>query len=99
MSQTADVTSRSTIVPKVVALVGLLAMLVLKGFELQALTWESGDRVLHLNYIEIAIGVITTAAAIIWTIWSRRKAGAIVVLVLSILFNPIWLLLLIRAFG
>lgn len=94
-----DVPTRSTTVPKVVALVGLLAMLVVKGFELQALTWESGDRVLHLNYLEIGIGVVTTAAAITWTVWSRRKAGAIVVLVLSILFNPIWLLLLIRAFG
>ena len=98
MSQT-DAAPRSTVVPKVVALVGLAAMLVTKGFEFAALNYESGDRVLYLSYLEIGIGVVTTAAAVTWTIWATRKAGAIVVLVLSILFNPIWLLLLIRAFG
>ena len=95
----AAVASRSTTAPKVIALLGLLAMLVLVGFEVQALTWESGDRVLHLNYVSIGVGVVTTVAAAIWTIWARRKAGAIVVLIVSILINPIWLLLLIRAFG
>lgn len=98
-TRAADAPIRTTTAPKTVALIGLLAMLVVKAFELQALTWESGDRVLHLSYLEIGIGVVTTAAAITWTVWSRQKAGAIVVLVLSILFNPIWLLLVIRAFG
>ena len=92
-------TTRSTTLPKVIALLGLLTMLVLAGFEFQALTWESGDRVLHLNYASIAVGVVTTVAAAVWTARSRTKAGAIVVLVVSILINPIWLLLLIRAFG
>ena len=95
----AEATGRSTTVPKIVAIVGLVAMFVVKGFELQALTWESGDRVLYLSYLEIAIGVVTLAAAITWTVLSRRKAGAIVVLVLSVVANPIWLLLLIRLFG
>ena len=85
--------------PKVIALLGLLAIVVLWGFELQALTWESGDRVLHLNYMAIAVASVTTIAAAIWTAWSQRRAGAIAVLVISVLVNPIWLLLLIRAFG
>lgn len=84
---------------KTVALVGLLGMLVLWGFELQALTWESGDRVLHLNYIGIGICIVTTIGAAIWTSRTPRKGGAIAVLVISILINPIWFLLLIRAFG
>jgi len=90
---------RSTTVPKVIVLLGLLGIVVLWGFEVQAMTWESGDRVLHLNYIGIGIATITTIAAAIWTSWSVRKGGAITVLVISILVNPIWLLLLIRAFG
>lgn len=94
-----DAASRSTLVPKLIALLGLTAMLVLAGFEVQALTWESGDRVLHLNYASAAVGAVTSVAAALWVAWSRRKAGAIVVLVVSIVINPIWLLLLIRAFG
>ena len=90
---------RRTTVPKVIALLGLLAIVVLWSFELQALTWESGDRVLHLSYGAIAVASVTTIAAIIWTAWSARKGGAIAVLVISVLVNPIWLLLLIRALG
>ncbi|CAN5460800.1 hypothetical protein BH10ACT7_BH10ACT7_17960 [soil metagenome] len=74
-------------------------MLVLGGFAIQALTWESGDRVLHLNTISLGVGVITTAAAIWWTVRARRKGAAITVLVLSVLFSPIWLFLLILIFG
>jgi hypothetical protein len=92
-------TRRRTTVPKVIALLGLLAIVVLWGFELQALTWESGDRVLQLNYVGIAVASVTTVAAAIWTTWAARKGGAIAVLVISVLVNPIWLLLLIRAFG
>lgn len=88
-----------TTVPKTIALLGLGGMLVLWILELQALTWESGDRVLYLNYIGIGVCVVTTVAASVWTARSTRKAGAIVVLVLSILINPIWLLLLILALG
>jgi len=98
VSQT-DATPRSTRIPALVALLGLGAMLVTKAFELAALNFESGDRVLYLNYLEIGLGLVTTAAAITWTVWATRKAGAIVVLVVSILINPIWLLLLIRALG
>ncbi|HQI66196.1 MAG TPA: hypothetical protein PLJ54_07450, partial [Rhodoglobus sp.] len=83
----------------VIALLGLLAIVVLWGFELQALTWESGDRVLHLSYGAIAVATVTTIATIVWTAWSARKGGAIAVLVISVLVNPIWLLLLIRALG
>ncbi len=90
---------RSTTVPKVIALLGLLGIVALWGFEFQAMTWESGDRILHLNYVGIGIATITTIAAAIWTSWSVRKGGAITVLVISILVNPVWLLLLIRAFG
>ncbi len=92
-------TRRSTTLPKVIALLGLLGIVVLWGFELQALTWESGDRVLHLNYIGIGIATITSIAAALWTAWAARKGGAIAVLVIRIQVNPIWLLLLIRAFG
>lgn len=92
-------TPRSTTLPKVIALLGLLTMLVLAGFVFQALSWESGDRVLHLNYASAAAGLVTTVAAIVWAIRSPAKAGAIVVTVVSILINPIWLLLLIRVFG
>ena len=98
MTQT-DAPRRSTTLPKVIALLGLLTMLVLAGFEFQALTWESGDRVLHLNYAGVIVGLVTSVAAGIWTAWATRKGGAIAVLVISIVFNPIWLLLLIRAFG
>jgi hypothetical protein len=90
---------RSTVIPRIVALVGLLAMVVVFGLQIQALTWESGDRTLHLSYLNIGIGVVTTVAAALWVGWSRRRAGAIVVLVISILMNPIWLLLVIRALG
>ncbi|NYF10399.1 hypothetical protein HDC94_001555 [Leifsonia sp. AK011] len=91
--------ARRTTVPRTIALLGLGGMLVLWVLELQALTWESGDRVLHLNYIGIGVCVVTTVAAAVWTARSPRKGWAIVVLVLSILINPIWLLLLILALG
>lgn len=90
---------RSTVIPRSVALVGLVAMVVVFGLQIQALTWESGDRTLHLAYVNIGVGVVTTVAAALWVAWSRRKAGAIAVLVVSILMNPIWLLLIIRALG
>lgn len=90
---------RSPVIPRIVALVGLLAMVVVFGLQIQAQTWESGDRTLHLAYVNIGVGVLTTIAACLWVAWSRRKAGAIVVLVISILMNPIWLLLVIRALG
>lgn len=96
---TQPTSAKSTTLPKVIALLGLLGMLVLWILEVQALTWESGDRVLHLNYIGIGVCVVTTVAAAIWTARSSRKGGAITVLVISILINPIWLLLLIRALG
>ena len=98
MTQT-DAPRRSTTVPKVLALLGLLAMLVLVGFEFQALTWESGDRTLHLSYAGVIVGLVTAVAAGLWTAWATRKGGAITVLVISIVINPIWFLLLIRAFG
>ncbi len=91
--------SRSIAAPRLVALVCLLAMLVLIGFEVQALTWESGDRVLHLSYAGVAVGTIASVAAGLWVAWAPRRAGAIAVLVVTVLLNPIWLLLLIRAFG
>ncbi len=88
-----------TYVPKLIAWLGLAGMLVLWVLEVEALTWESGDRVLRLNYIGIAVCVVTSVAAAVWTKLATRKGGAIAVLVVSILINPIWLLLLIRAFG
>lgn len=90
---------RSPVIPRIVALVGLLAMVVVFGLQIQAQTWESGDRTLDLAYLNIGVGALTTIAAALWVAWSRRKAGAIVVLVISILMNPIWLLLVIRALG
>ena len=90
---------RRTTLPKVIALLGLLAIVVLWGFELQALTWESGDRVLHLNTVSLGFSVITTAAAIWWLVWAPRKGAAITVLVVSILISPIWMFALILVFG
>jgi hypothetical protein len=92
-------TPRRSLIPKLIALLGLAGMLVLWVLELEALNWESGDRVLYLNYIGIGVCVITSIAAAVWTKRATRKGGAITVLVVSILINPIWLLLLIRAFG
>jgi hypothetical protein len=104
MTETAPPTSapaarRRTTIPRLIAFAGLLGIVVLWGFELQALTWESGDRVLRLSEIGVAVASVTTVAATIWTIWAPKKAGAIVVLVISVLVNPIWLFLLIRALG
>ena len=99
MTDAARVPSKKATLPKLIALLGLLGMLVLWVLVVQALTWESGDRVLHLNYIGIGVCVLTTIAAAIWTALAARKAGAIAVLVISIVINPIWLLLLIRVFG
>lgn len=90
---------RSVAIPRAVALVGLLAMVVIGGFALQALTWESGDRVLHLNTVSLGFSVITTAAAIWWLVWAPRKGAAITVLVVSILISPIWMFALILVFG
>lgn len=86
-------------VARTVALAGLAAMVVVLILQVQALTWESGDRTLHLAYLNIGIGALTTLAAAFWVAWSARRAGAIAVLVVSILMNPIWLLLVIRALG
>lgn len=90
---------RSPVIPRIVALIGLVAMVVVFGLQVQAQTWESGDRTLELAYLNIGIGVVTTVSAALWTAWSPRKAGAIIVLIVSVLMNPIWLLLLIRALG
>lgn len=98
-SPTPPTRPRRTLIPKLVAILGLAAMLVLWILEFEALTWESGDRVLYLNYIGIGVCAVTSIAAAVWTKLATRKAGAITVLVVSILINPIWLLLLIRAFG
>lgn len=87
------------VIARAVALAGLAAMVVVVILQVQALTWESGDRTLHLSYVNIGIGAVTALAAALWVAWSPRKAGAIVVLVVSILMNPIWLLLVIRALG
>jgi len=89
----------SPLIPRLVALVGLTGMLVVIGLQLAALNVESGDRVLTLSYVNIGVGVVTTIAAAPWIAWSPRKALAIVLLVVSVLLNPIWLLLLIRALG
>ena len=89
----------SPLIPRLVALVGLTGMLVVIGLQLAALNVESGDRVLTLSYVNIGVGVVTTIAAALWIAWSPRKALAIVLLVVSVLLNPIWLLLLIRALG
>ena len=94
-----DAPSRSPAMPRTIALLGLMAMLVLGGFAIQALTWESGDRVLHLNTISLGVGLVTTAAAVWWTIRARRKGAAITVLVLSVLLSPAWLFLVVLIFG
>lgn len=99
MTDAARVPSKKATLPKLIALLGLLGMLVLWVLEVQALTWESGDRVLHLNYIGIGVCVLTTIAAAVWTALAARRGGAIAVLVISVVINPIWLLLLIRVFG
>jgi hypothetical protein len=91
--------ARSTVVPRVIALVGLATMVVLGVVAIQALTWESGDRVLHVNTASLFVGLVTTAAAAWWVVWATRKGAAITVLVISILINPIWMFGLILLLG
>lgn len=83
----------------VIALVGLAAMIVLSVLEVESWTRESGDRPLYLSLATAAVGLVTLAAAITWVVRARRKAGAIVVLVASILLNPTPLLVAIRILG
>lgn len=94
-----DAPARGTLIPRTATLVGLAAMLVLAGFALAGFTYESGDRVYRFFLAEAIVGAATTGAAIWWVARARSKGGAIVVLVLSILINPIWLMLLIRLVG
>ena len=68
---------RRTLAPKLVALLGelgLFGMLVLIGFQFRALTRESGDRVLHLSYAEIGVGLLTTLVAAVSVAWASQKA-------------------------
>jgi hypothetical protein len=82
-----------------IALLGLTAMVVLSVLEVESWTRESGDRPLYLSFATAAVGLVTLAAAITWVARARRKAGAIVVLVASILLNPTPLLVAIRILG
>lgn len=86
--------------PRTIAVVGLGAMIVLAGFAFNGFTYESGDDVYRFFLAEAIVGAVTTAAAIWWLAWSgSRKGAAITVLVVSILINPVWSFLLIRALG
>lgn len=91
--------TRSAAVPRTLTIVGLVAMVVLALVALSGFTYESGDRVYQYFVAEAIVGAATTAAAIWWIVVARSKGAAVAVLVVSILINPIWLLLLIRAFG
>jgi hypothetical protein len=93
---TDTVPPRWLIAPRLVAVLGLVGMLVLIVLGFGALGVESGDRALYLSYIQLAVGAVTTAAAIVWLVNSRRKAGAVIVLVASVILSPIWLFLVIR---
>ena len=86
-------------IARIIALIGQLAMLVVIGFQIAALDYESGDLILHLSYANFGIGLVTTLAAILWAVWSPRKVGGILIAVFSLILNPVWLLLLIRALG
>lgn len=91
---------RSTVLGKVVAFGGIAGMIVLGFIEIFTLDVPGvGDRVLYLTYGGVAAGLVATAGAILWLVRSRTKTGAIIVLVITVLMNPIWLLLLIRLFG
>jgi hypothetical protein len=91
---------RSTLPGKLIAFAGIAGMIVLGIIEVFTLDVPGvGDRVLHLTYGGVAAGLVATAGAIFWLVRSRTKTGAIIVLVISVLMNPIWLLLLIRLFG
>lgn len=94
-----DAPARGTLVPRTIALVGLAGMIVLAGFAFAGFTYESGDRVYRFFLAEAIVGAVTTAAAIWWVARARPKGGAIAVLVVSILINPIWFMLLIRMLG
>lgn len=90
---------RSAALPRALAIAGLVAMLVLAGIALAGITFESGDWTYRFFLAEAIVGAVTTGAAAWWAAWSSRRGSAITVLVASILINPIWLFLLIRAFG
>lgn len=86
--------------PRTIAVLGLVVMLVLGGFALNGFTYESGDDVYRYFLAEAIVGAVTTAAAIWWTAWaSPRKRAAITVLVISVVINPFWSFLVIRALG
>ena len=91
--------TRRVTLARLIALLGLLSMVVIGFFGLAAQTYESGDRSLYLAYAGVIVGVVTTIASVFWVDRSVRKGAAIPVLVVSILMNPIWMLLLIRLFG
>jgi hypothetical protein len=85
---------RLTIV-RIIALIGMFAMLVVIGLQIAALNVESGDLVLHLSYANFGIGILTTVSAILWAVWSPSKVGGILVAVFSLILNPVWLILLV----
>jgi hypothetical protein len=80
---------------RMIALIGMLAMLVVIGLQLAALNVESGDLVLYLSYTNFGIGILTTVSGILWAVWSPRKVGGILVAVFSLILNPAWLILLV----
>lgn len=84
---------------RTLTLLGLLAMIVLAGVALAGLTFESGDHVYRFFLAEAIVGAVTTACAIWWTAVAKPKGFAVTALVVSVVINPIWLMLLIRAFG
>ena len=87
-------------VVRIIALVGMLAMVVVIASQIVTLNVESGDLVLHLTYANIGIGILTTVSAILWAVWSPRKAGGVTIAVFSLILNPVWLVLFIFvAFG
>lgn len=91
--------SRTVTLPRTLTLVGLAAMVVLAVIALAGLTYESGDHTYRFFLAEAIVGAATSACAAWWVVRARPKGAAITVLVLSIVINPIWLMLLIRSFG
>ena len=86
--------------PRTIAVIGLVAVSVRAGFAFNVFTYESGDDVYRFFLAEAIVGAVTTAAAIWWLVWAgSRRGAAITVLVVSILINPVWSFLVIRAFG
>lgn len=90
---------RTPALPRALSLGGLITMLVLAGVALAGVTFESGDWTYRFFLAEAIVGLVTTAATVWWAAWAPRRGPAITVLVASILINPIWLFLLIRALG